>query len=100
MTQRLLKRMLVGLFVFLLNYARAQDRIVTGTILDDKGNPLSGATIRVKGNEKGVNYDAAGKFSISVPNSIPVLQVSYVGYTAQEVSVSGKTDLQITLQQT
>ncbi len=101
MTQRLLKRMLTGIFiVFSFCYARAQDKVVTGTILDDKGNALSGATIKVKGFEKGVNSDASGKFSLTVPASSKVLVISYIGYTTQEISVAGKTDIQVNLQQT
>ena len=43
-------------------------RSVTGQILDDKGEPLAGATIIVKGRTNGVITDADGKFSLDVPD--------------------------------
>src|ERR1700748_1539519 len=93
---RLLNRMLAGIFFLILfQFARAQSRVVTGTVLDDKGGVLAGATVRVKGSEKGVNTDAAGRFSISVPGSASVLVVSYVGFEAQEIALRGNTDVRV-----
>jgi len=82
----LLRGMLLCIFLlFLFPFARAQNKTVTGTVSDDKGGPLSGATIRVKGSSHGVNSDAAGRFSLSVPANAGVLQISYIGYETQEV---------------
>jgi len=85
--------------LFLYPFARAQNKTVTGTVLDDKGAPLVGATIRVKGSSAaGVSSDAAGRFSLSVPGSATALVVSYVGYEMQEVALRGGADLRIGLQ--
>jgi TonB-linked SusC/RagA family outer membrane protein len=95
---RLLNRMLAGiLFLFLFQTARAQNKIITGTVTDDKGAPLAGATIAVRGSAKGVNTDAAGKFTLSVPVSASVLLISYVGYEPQEVSLRNGTELRVGL---
>lgn len=98
---RLLNRMLAGIFFLVLfQFARAQNKVITGTVVDDKGAVLAGATVRVKGSEKGVNTDAAGRFSISAPGSASVLVVSYVGFEPQEIVLRGATDIRVGLQQT
>jgi TonB-linked SusC/RagA family outer membrane protein len=96
--QRLLNRMLAGIcFLLLFQLARAQNKVITGMVTDDKGGPLSGATVRVKGTVKGVNTDADGKFSLSVPSDATVLVISYVGYEPQEVSLRNGTDVRVGL---
>ncbi|WP_431217297.1 carboxypeptidase regulatory-like domain-containing protein [Puia sp. P3] len=92
--------MLLCIFLlFLYPFARAQNKTVTGTVLDDKGVPLTGATVRVKGgSSSGVSSDAAGRFSLSVPVNATALVVSYVGFETQEVALRGGADLRIGLQ--
>ncbi len=64
----------------------AQERTVTGTILsEDNKAPLSGVTVRVKGTRRIVQTDANGKFSIKM-NPNETLEITYVGYTTQEVN--------------
>lgn len=70
---------------------------VTGRVVDAAGNPIPGATIRVKGTSGGTSADANGNFAITAPESA-VLIISSIGYEDQEVSVAGKTILNITLQ--
>jgi len=61
---------------------------VTGTVTDDSGVPLPGATIVVKGTNNGVSTDFDGNFSIeAMQNSI--LQVSFIGYETKEIRVEG-----------
>ncbi|MCK5857427.1 MAG: SusC/RagA family TonB-linked outer membrane protein [Bacteroidales bacterium] len=73
-------------------------RTITGVITDDEGGPLPGATIVAKGNTKyNVVTDANGKFSISLPKSETTLLISYMGFQTQEVSVIGKSTINISL---
>ncbi|WP_315820796.1 carboxypeptidase-like regulatory domain-containing protein [Paraflavitalea speifideaquila] len=51
----------------------------------------------VKGTTKGVNTDATGSFTISVPDDQSVLVISYIGYQPQEVSIGGKTSLSVAM---
>jgi iron complex outermembrane receptor protein len=75
------------------------DQTVTGTIKDGaNGVPLPGATVSLKGSAKSVTSDAAGSFSITVPDSKSVLVVSYVGYATQEIVVGTNATLEISLQ--
>ena len=68
--------------------ASAQKR-VTGQVLDADGNPLIGATVRVDGVQKVTMTDDNGKFTLTdVPASAKTLQVSYIGYDSQKVSIA------------
>lgn len=74
------------------------DITVKGKVTDEGGAPLQGASVTVKGTAKGVNTDAQGDFSITVPdNSSMILVISYVGMEVKEVSVKGLTTVQVTL---
>ena len=72
--------------------------IVKGTVVDEAGEPLIGATVSEKGTTNGVPTDIDGNFQIDVPKKA-VLEVSYVGYDMQSVQVNGQTDLRITLRE-
>ncbi|WP_166648043.1 TonB-dependent receptor [Hymenobacter sp. UV11] len=74
------------------------DVTVQGVVTDEKGNPLPGATIVLKGAAGvGVSADADGKFSLAVPDGNATLVISSVGYVAQEVALAGKTTLTVQL---
>ena len=66
---------------------QAQSRTVKGTVVDEDGEPIIGATIMVAGknNGKGVISDIEGNFSITVPAGAK-LKVSYIGYLPQTIS--------------
>uniref|UniRef100_UPI0040472052 SusC/RagA family TonB-linked outer membrane protein n=1 Tax=Algoriphagus sp. TaxID=1872435 RepID=UPI0040472052 len=70
---------------------------VTGTVVDETGAPLPGASILVKGTTKGMITDLDGKFSIDV-ESTAILVVSYIGYSSKEVAVNGLSTLSIQLE--
>ncbi len=69
---------------------------VTGKITDENGNPLAGASIRVKGTNLGVSADSKGDFAITVPDDA-VLIFSYVGYDEKQISVSGQSAINVRL---
>lgn len=92
LTKRLHKQLLSAcLFLLLSLFTQAQDKVVTGTISDEKNIPLSGATIAVKGGKATAVTDGQGNFRISVPSAVTALLISYVGYEQAEVSIAGKT---------
>ena len=62
---------------------------VTGQVVDQDGEPLIGATIKLKGAQTGVITDFDGNFSIDVPSNA-TLVVSYVGYKDREIAVRGR----------
>ena len=77
--------------------AFAQQRTVTGTVVDDLGQPLIGVSILEKGTTNGVITDMDGNFSLKLTSENPTLVFSYIGYKTQEVSVGGKTTLNVTM---
>ncbi|MEM6397870.1 MAG: SusC/RagA family TonB-linked outer membrane protein [Bacteroidota bacterium] len=73
---------------------------ISGTVTDESGQPLIGASILVKSTSTGTVTDLDGKYSVSVPNGAEVLVFSYTGYTTQEVDiVSGQTVYDVTLEE-
>ena len=74
---------------------KAQNRTVTGTVTDEKSQPVPGATIQVKGATSGTVTDVNGKYSIKVTNlQNVVLGVKFIGYNYQEKTLKpGETSL-------
>ena len=72
--------------------------VVQGQVIDDRGSPLPGATVVVKGNTTvGASTDAEGNFTLTVPTGNETLVVSSVGYVAQEIALDGRTTLKVQL---
>ncbi|WP_192351003.1 TonB-dependent receptor [Algoriphagus sp. Y33] len=70
---------------------------ISGTVTDETGEPLPGATVRVKGSVNGTVTDLDGKFSLEVGEDA-VIQISYVGYMLQEISVGGRSTIDVQLE--
>lgn len=70
---------------------------VQGKVLDTKGSPLIGVSVRIKGTTAGTVTDVNGAFRIRVPDNNAVLTFSYVGFASQDIPVAGKTTLNVTL---
>jgi len=88
----------LSFFYFLSYSASAQDRVITGTITDkSNGQPLSGATVSVKGTHNGVTTDEAGNFRITVSTQAKALLISHIGMATQELAIpaSGKLSVQL-----
>ena len=76
--------------------AYAQSISVSGTVVDELGEPILGANIIQKGTTNGVLTDIDGNFSLKAPNGA-TLVVSYIGYETVEVKVTGTKPMQIVL---
>ena len=88
---------LTVLFSLVTMSGYAQSKTVTGKIIDSTGEPVIGASVLVKGTTNGVISDIDGNFSIQGVANDAVLQISFVGYKAQDISVAGKTRIDVTL---
>lgn len=95
--RKLLSLMVIGSLCCTMAFG--QTRSVTGKIVDDKGNPVPYASVKVKGNTRGVSADVNGVFSIKV-NSGDVLEVSAVGQKTSTVNVGDQTLISIPMQST
>ena len=88
---------LVGAFCSL--NAQAQKIQVKGNLVDGTGEPLIGATVKVKGNASvGAVTDLDGNFSISVPSENSILVFTYVGMKTKEVKIGTKREFKLTLE--
>ena len=76
----------------------AQTREISGSVTDSAGEPLIGVSIVVKGTTIGTTTDLDGRFSLSTSMG-STLQVSYVGYTSQEVKVTSTSLLRIVMKE-
>lgn len=72
--------------------AFAQTRTITGTVLDNHGQPVIAAAILVEGSKGGEVTDQNGKFSIKVPQGPATLNISCLGYTTKNVVVPANND--------
>ena len=82
---------LVGAFCSL--NAQAQKITVKGSIVDGTGEPLIGATVKVKGNATtGVISDMDGNFSLEAAPG-EMLEISYIGYETQEVAIKDRQSI-------
>ncbi|WP_223285022.1 SusC/RagA family TonB-linked outer membrane protein [Hymenobacter qilianensis] len=77
----------------------APDLTITGTVTDENGGGLPGATVVVKGTTIGTGTDDKGNFTLNVPevNANGTLVVTFVGYTPQEVPINGRTTISVQL---
>jgi len=77
--------------------AIAQNKQVSGTILDENGEPLGGVSVIAKGAATiGTATDQDGKFSLSVPESVKTLIVKFIGYADTEVAASANVKVKLT----
>jgi TonB-linked SusC/RagA family outer membrane protein len=94
-----LQKPLVFLFLLCLFPLGAMAQsIIKGTVNDENGEPVIGATVKVKETQKGTITDFDGNYSIEAASNA-TLVFSYVGYVTQEVKVGGKSTLNITMQE-
>ncbi len=69
---------------------------VKGIVTDKSGTPIAGVNVIQKNSSNGTSTDFDGNYSLSVPEN-SVIVFSYIGFTTQEISVTGKTVIDITL---
>jgi TonB-dependent starch-binding outer membrane protein SusC len=77
-----------------MSVAQQGNITVKGKIVDENGEAIPGATVQQKGTANGTVTDIDGNFSLSVPSDA-TLMISFIGFTNQEVTVGGKTELGI-----
>ena len=77
--------------------AQSSKLTVKGFVKDDKGDPMIGVTLIVKGTNFGTVSNADGSYSIDVPYGGATLMVSYIGYAPQEIGVNNRTRIDITM---
>ena len=94
-----LQKPLVTLFLLcLFPMGALAQNVVKGTVNDEAGEPIIGATVKVSGSNAGSITDFDGKFSVQAASNA-TLEISYVGYLTQKVKVAGKSDITVVLKE-
>jgi len=100
--RKTLQIVLLSLFIFISNAIMAQTKgiefNISGTVIDEQKGALPGVTVKVKGSNKSVVTDLNGKYIINISNEAKILQFSFVGMETVEVSINGKSIINVTLQ--
>jgi len=94
-----LRRLLLILVVCssFLTHTFAQNRTLTGKVVDEKGAPVARASVKALQGNVGVTTNEDGMFSISLPSSVRAVAISSVGYLTQEVPATAEGLSSITL---
>jgi len=80
------------------NRVQVSDKLeITGIITDEKGEPLPGVNIRIKGGFQGTISDISGNYKISVDNQNAILEFSFIGYLSQEIVVGTNSVINVKL---
>lgn len=77
--------------------ASSIDRNITGKVTDEKGEPLPGVSVVLKGSKSGTATNTEGTYQLSIPDDNAVLIFSYVGYTPEEVTVGNRSTVDLSL---
>jgi TonB-linked SusC/RagA family outer membrane protein len=72
---------------------------IEGTVKDEEGNPLPGASIVEKGTTNGTQTDFDGKFILNLADANATLVFSYIGFASTEVEVNGQTTIHVQLKE-
>jgi TonB-linked SusC/RagA family outer membrane protein len=79
--------LLCGL-ILLYGQLLSQNRTVSGSVADEKGNPIPGVTVQIKGSRRGTTTSPEGAFSIAVPGSAKTLVFSSINFTTRELAIA------------
>ena len=94
-----LQKPLVTLFLLcLFSMGALAQSIVKGTVKDESGEPIIGASVQVQGAKTGSITDLSGNFSVQAGANATLI-VSYVGYTTETVKVSGRNNIDVVLKE-
>lgn len=80
------------------NFSSSQQIRISGTVSGVNGDAIPGVTVSVKGTSTGTITDAIGKFELNISGDAKTLVFSFVGMKTQEVSIGGKTNFKIVME--
>ena len=86
-----------GILINLTTFAQ-NTRTVKGTVVDEQNVPVIGATVIVKDTQIGVPTNIDGEFELNIPADKNTIVISFIGLETQEVDISGKSVVNVTLQ--
>lgn len=93
------RRHVLVLFILMSScYVYAQERMITGTVLDDMGTPLPGATVAIPGTATGTVTDLEGQYSIRVSQDADRITFSFIGFNTLEVAIDQRSVIDVQLE--
>ncbi len=92
-----IRLLLIALLCLMTATAQTLAQSITGTVNDQFGEPILGASVLVKGTTNGCVTDLDGNFSLSGVQNGQTLSISFIGYVTQEVTVDGRAHYEVTL---
>ena len=96
--KKLLQAIIFPCLLFLSITGYSQEKIITGKVTDSKdGSAMQGVTVAAKGSSAGTSTGTDGAFRLSVPFSVTTLVFSSVGFATQEISIEGKSSVDVSL---
>lgn len=99
--KRLLTRVILPAILLLTTQIALAQKTISGKVTDSKdGSPIVGASVQPKGGTTGTSTGSDGSYTLSVGNDVSAIIVSYVGFGTIEVSISGKTSVDVQLNST
>ncbi|MDH5381817.1 MAG: SusC/RagA family TonB-linked outer membrane protein, partial [Cyclobacteriaceae bacterium] len=94
---KILSVLLLVMFALTQMHARAVDFTVSGTITDGTGAVVPGVNVVENGTSNGTVTNADGEFSLNVADENSNIRISFIGYTTQDIAVSGRSSIDIIL---
>lgn len=95
--QRLFQSITGLLFFVFFPFALLAQVVISGKVVDEYGEPLSGAVVMLKSNNKSTATDKDGNFRLNAPGKDNILRVSFIGFNTKEVRVTTTENIKITL---
>jgi TonB-linked SusC/RagA family outer membrane protein len=92
-----MKYLNIFFLIFFVNYAFGQGFTITGKVVDETGESLPGASVIVRGTSIGTTTDAGGSFTLANVTEDAILQVTFVGYANQTVTVGDRRFFEISM---
>ncbi|QLC64785.1 TonB-dependent receptor [Flavobacterium sp. LPB0248] len=90
---------LLFLTLFICQIGFSQQTSVSGAVLDQNKLPIAGASVLVKGTNKGTMTDFDGKFSINLAQGERIIEISSLGFVKQEFKVTSNAEIKVTLKE-
>lgn len=88
--------LLMMLFLF-SQIAFTQSRPISGKVSDEKGEPIPGASVTIRGTNIGASTNNDGSFSLNAPSTAKTLLISAIGFTEESVEIGNRTVVNVTL---
>lgn len=89
---------MLSLFTLFSGNAYAQEKTITGVVLNETGEPFPGANVVFKNTTIGASTDLDGRFCLKVPAGATILVISSIGYETAEVNIAGKPSIEVRMQ--